>query len=168
MSTRAPTAFDFATYNDEMIKPRKPILASTWDTILDNQEFCFGQQRIILTDFFIPRSTTSGTYVRMSSTHYFIGRDLMGTDAGAGLDLVVYVWAWSDGTGSNFSLRVNFSGSSWVTAYTTSLTNPTVRLIADATPVNITGDDTVENFSVDAKRDSGADNIYVAGFSIFG
>lgn len=161
MAARTPTSFDL-TYNEELLRPRKPILAATPDAMLDNQERLVDMPRVVFVDVHNVNQTGSSLFTNLAGTYYLRGRDTMGT--GTITDARGYVLCRSQFSGAvdnTFEVRITIGATNYDLNVANGDTTWTWRLVSSAITLN--SDETEETMDVAGRNPAGVDIVLVAG-----
>lgn len=160
MAARTVTAFTKYITAHTML-PRKPILETAPDQIINDQQFALEIEDVLLTDAFPALSTTSAALATLTR-HRVKGRDLCGVASSENSEAYVLAWATD---ASDFTVALDRGAGAATLAVTA---NHTSKWWRGPITVNLlTGQDDIMEILTQARRDSGAGTIFVAGVAIF-
>lgn len=166
MAARNPTAFTTNWPDEDALQPGKPVLASTLDSIFDDQQFIRDQSSLVWSEVWPKAGSTSSTPATVKRIYTRI-KDKMETASSGNItcECSVLVWASDATTDADVTVTDATSGDSVTFNVVNPGTTPTWQALAE---VDLATNTQECDLTVDLSRPvgGGSGTAYVGGIII--
>jgi hypothetical protein len=145
--------------------PRKQILVTTPNLVLNDQQFVLEMEQVVLSDVFPPKSVDSTSWTEVCR-YYTKDRDLCGT-AATDAACPVYFLTWASAAGTEWQVRM--VGPGGTTSSGTISATPTSKIWRLAATLSnaLATEGTIEEQVISMRRTKGTGILYLGGVGVF-